>query len=298
MNRKIIVAIYGKLVLMAFFWGGTFIAGRMLARHAAPLSAAFFRFAIASVFLLAILRLEEGPLRFPQGRQILISVILGLTGAFAYNYFFLTGLREITAGRAALIVASNPVFIALFAWAILREPLRWFNAAGILLCLVGASVVITRGDLSMIVRGGLGRGEFAIMGCVASWVAYSLIGKTAMRTLSPLAAVAYSCIAGAALLFPAALGEGLAGEIASYGIADWASLAYLGIFGTVLGFTWYYQGIKALGASRAAAFINLVPLCAVVLGWFLLDESVDWSLLFGAVLVLTGVSLANKGRIR
>ena len=119
-------------------------------------------------------------------------VLLGLTGIFGYNVFFFLGLQTVTASRASLIVANNPVFIALFATLLLGERMTAGRGAGIFLSLLGAVVVITRGNPVEILQGGIGVGELYILGCVASWVAYSLLGKTVMARLSPLAAVTFS----------------------------------------------------------------------------------------------------------
>ena len=70
-----------------------------------------------------------------------------------------------------------------------------------------------------------------------------------------------------------------------------AVIAYLAVFGTVLGFVWFYEGVRALGATRAGIFINVVPISAVILAYLLLHEPVTWSLAAGAVLVLSGVYL-------
>jgi hypothetical protein len=96
------------------------------------------------------------------------------------------------------------------------------------------------------------------------------------------------------MLLPVALWAGLGAELARATPLELACCAYLGIFGTGLGFTWYYEGILRFGASRAGVFINLVPVNAVAMGWLLLGEGVDLSLLFGTALILTGVWLVNK----
>ena len=85
--------IYLKLMLTAIFWGGTFVAGRSLAQNVGPFSAAFFRFAVASVFLVALTWKMEGKLAVLKSSQILPVLLLGLTGVFFYNLFFcLAGL--------------------------------------------------------------------------------------------------------------------------------------------------------------------------------------------------------------
>jgi drug/metabolite transporter (DMT)-like permease len=72
------------------------------------------------------------------------------------------------------------------------------------------------------------------------------------------------------------------------------ALFYLGFFGTVLGFVWYYQGIQHIGAIKASVFINFVPISAIVLSFFILREPLTGSLLLGTAMVLVGVYLTNR----
>ena len=290
------MVVYGKLFLTAIFWGGTFVAARVVAQDVAPYSASFLRFLTASLFLFAMIILKEGRVPPPKRHQVTPAILLGMTGVFAYNVFFFFGMKTVSAGRASLIVASNPVFISLLSAFFFRERLDAGKAMGILLCLTGATLVISRGDILSLFTGGVGWGEVFILGCVASWVAYSLIGKFIMRDFSPLAAVTYSCLIGCAALLPPALMEDITGLIGGFPLRDWIGLLYLGFFGTVLGFFWYYEGIRAIGPSRAAVFINFVPVSGVFFGWLLLAEAVNLSLLTGATLVLGGVYLTNRPR--
>ncbi len=219
-----------------------------------------------------------------------------MSGVFAYNFCFFKGLQSIHASRASLIVATNPIFISLLASLSFKEKMKWLNGVGVVLSVFGAMVVISRGDVQEIVRGNIGPGELFIFGCVASWVAYSLIGKVVMKDLSPLIAVSYSAVIGTVLLFWPAYSEGLLSKVVDYSTVDWLSLCYLGWFGTVLGFLWYYQGIQAIGPARASQFINFVPVSAIVLAFLLLGEPVTRSLITGAGLVLGGLYLTNATR--
>jgi drug/metabolite transporter (DMT)-like permease len=285
---------YITLMITMLFWGGTFIAGRMLAVAIQPASAAFLRFAIASFVLLMLTRLSGGKFPRPSGNQLFLLVLLGATGVFSYNIFFFTGLRHIGAGRASLIIASTPLVITLLATIFLREHLNARRCIGIVLSLMGAVVVIGNGHPEIVLKLGFGPGEKALLGCVASWAAYSLIGRKVLKTLSPLAAVCYSSIIGTLLLSWPALHEGLIQQLPSLSIRDWINLLYLGVCGTALGFSWYYNGIKKLGAMRAGVFINLVPFFAILLAWLLLAETINPVVLSGGVLVLTGVALTNS----
>ncbi|SDB22717.1 Threonine/homoserine efflux transporter RhtA [Desulfonatronum thiosulfatophilum] len=285
---------YIKLLCTSMFWGGTFVAGRLVSRELPPFSAAFLRFAIASVCLVILVRIYEGGLPRPRAAQILPIIVLGLSGIFAYNVLFFIGLQTVEAGRAAVIVATNPIFVALLAALLFQEPLGPGRLVGIGLSVSGAVLAITGGHPLALFNQVLTWGDVAIFGCVASWVTYLLVGKVMMQNLSPHAAVTYSCLAGTVMLLPFSLTEGLIGHLRLIPWTLWAALLYLGMFGTVLGFTWFYQAVKEIGPSRAAVFINFVPIWAIVSGFLILGESLNLTLIMGAAMVGGGVYLTNR----
>jgi drug/metabolite transporter (DMT)-like permease len=235
----------------------------------------------------------EGKFSVLRKGQILPVFLLGLTGVFCYNLFFFKGLKLIEASRAAIIIANNPIFIALFSALFFKEKLNSLKVTGILISVSGAIIVISRGNLLEILQGNLGLGEFYIFLCVISWVIFSLLGKVVMADLSPLSSVAYSSITGTVLLFLPALREGMA-DCVYYSISDWWNIFYLGFFGTVLGFVWFYEGINHIGPTKAGLFINFVPISAILLAFVILGEPLTLSLLIGTLLVSTGVYLTNR----
>ncbi|HOP47379.1 MAG TPA: DMT family transporter [Desulfobacteraceae bacterium] len=288
------MVIYLKLLLTAFFWGGTFIAGRIVADNVGPFSASFLRFVVASVILLIINYKIEGRMPRLERRHWLPVIFLGLTGVCLYNIFFFSGLKMIDAGRAALIIALNPIAIALLSAYFFKEKLGLTRIVGILLSITGAMVVITDGNLSEIFSGSLGLGETFIFGCVLSWSAFSLIGKSITANLSPLVSISYASVAGTIGLLIPAIYEGLLKDLWKYTCSEWVSIIYLGLFGTAIGFVWYYEGIKRMGPAAASQFINFVPISAVVLAFLILGEPITASLLIGLILVSSGVYIVNR----
>ena len=294
MKKDSLAFVYIKLLLTAIFWGGTFIAGRVIARNIPPFSAAFFRFAIASVFLLFLTWKLEGKFPKLKKHQILPIILLGMTGIFSYNFFFFKGLKITEAGRASVIIANNPIFIAFFSAYFFKEKLTPLKMTGILISVTGAIIVITRGHIFDLFQGSIGLGELYIFGCVTSWIIYSLIGKAVMKDLSPLLSVTYSVLVGTIALFLPAYSEGVAQKFMYYSTPEWFSLFFLGFFGTVLGFFWYYQGIHRIGPMKAGLFINFVPISAIILSALILKEPITVSLLAGLIFVSTGVYLTNR----
>ena len=289
--------IYLKLVLTMAIWGGAFTIGRVVAQTVSPFSAGFGRFAIASVFLWLSIVLRGEKLPRLNLRQGLLVSCLGLSGILVYNLFFFLGLQEISASRAGLIIALNPVSITLASRIFLKERLTYAKLLGIAISLLGAAFIIIEGNINTLVAKGIGGGELAILGCVFSWTIYSLVGKLAMQELSTLATTTYAIWIGTVLLLPFTIWEQHA-RLSQINLATVFGLAYLGILATVMAFNWYYEGIKTIGAGKAAIFINLVPMFTIIFGAFFLQESLTAIVLLGGGLVILGVSLVNRENVR
>ena len=289
--------VYLKLILVAAIWGGTFIAGRIVAQVMPPMTAATARFAIAVVLLLAVVRFAEGGLPRLNRTQLVMTAALGFFGIFVYNLGFFIALSHMPAGRTALFVALNPIVTALLAALLLRERLAPRKWLGIAIAFSGAAVVITRGDLLSIVRdigSSIGIGELVMFGAVSGWAAYTLIGRFALKSLSPIAATTYAAMWGLGFLALGATTELTTLDLSRVTWQVIASIIYLGAAGTVIGFIWYYEGVKAIGPSRTSVFNNLVPVCGVAFGALLLGEPILISMLIGGAMAITGVALTNR----
>jgi len=286
--------LYLKLSLTAVFWGGTYVAGRVIMQQMGPFSASFLRFVVASGFLIIFVLKSHGHILLLKRGQILPVVLLGLTGVFAFNFFLFSGLKTVTASRAALINSINPVFITILSSFFFHERLYAWKIFGIFISVTGAVFVVSHGSPWQILQGNIGRGELFILGSMASWASYSLIGKAAMEESSPLVTVTYACVIGTACLFLPAYLEGISRDFCRYSWLAWLIVLYVGFLGSAVGFIWYYEGIRAVGPSRAAVFINLVPVSAMALASVILKESLSRSSILGAILVISGVYLTNR----
>lgn len=292
---------YLKLVMTTFFWGGTFVAGKWAVGEAPPFFVATLRFAIASIVLWALVawRGRGSGERFPlpeSGTQWAGLFSLGLTGVFLYNIVFLTGLSWTSATNGSLIVAFNPLLTAVLSAWWLKERVRPFQAAGLLLALFGVGVVVTRGSIEVIRGLSFNHGDVLMLGAPLAWALYTIAGKKVLRTFPPLVATAYASLLGTLLLLPAAAFEGsLLSGVYRLTVYGWISVLQLSLLGTVVGFVWWYEGVELLGASRAAVFVNLVPIFGVLLSALLLSEKLNLSQLAGGIIVSVGVAIGTLG---
>lgn len=291
------LTVYLKLVLVALFWGGTFIAGRIVAPAMPHMIAAAGRFTVACVLLVLLAYKLEGGLPRLTRQQLLATFALGLTGIFLYNLCFFAALSRMPAGRTALIVALNPIVVALALAMFFGERLGALKWSGIGIAFAGAAIIITRGDLTAALRDislSLGTGELLMFCAISCWAAYTIIGRHALKGLSPIAATTYASLWGLALLAVGAAFEWPALDTRALSWQVLTSILYLGVCGTVVGFIWYYEGIKAIGPARTAVFNNLVPVFGITFGALLLGEPILISMIVGGLLVILGVSQTNR----
>lgn len=280
---------------MPLGWGGAFVAGRAVVQTVDPLTVAFCRYAIATMLLLLLVWQIEGGLPKLRRSQLPGVLLLGLTGVFGYNALFFLALEQVSASRASLVIKTNPAFIALGAAWFYQESLSRQKFLGIGCALAGAAIVISRGDLAAVLGQGLTVGDLYLIGCIITWTLYSLMGKWVMRSLSPLAATTYACLVGTPLLLIPAIRAGLWQSLPQFSGLAWGSILYLGAFGTVLPFWWYYEGMLAVGAAKAAIYITFVPVVAVLAAGLLLGEPLTGVILVGGVLVVLGIWQVNRG---
>src|SRR5260221_6788782 len=286
--------VYGKLALVAAIWGSTFIAGRIVTPQMSSRIVACVRFLMAMLALVVFLLVQEHGVRRLSVRQWMSFTLLGAIGVAIYALLYMYGLQTVTASRGSLIMALIPAATLLAGALFLREPLTRQRVLGVVLALVGVAVGLGDGNPLKLFTGPVGYGEVAMFGCVLAWSAYTLLGKRIMgEGMSPLAAATWAAITGTAILFVACAVTGdLALPQANW--KGWLALAYMGLLGTAIAYIWFFGGVKAIGPARSAVFINLVPVVAITLGVLLLGERLDFAMVAGAALVVSGVWIINR----
>lgn len=296
--------VHAGLVAMALVWGLAWPAGRVLAQELPPLSSSAWRFTVAAVVLAGwvALRGRRGGPAWPRlsWAQWAGLGAAGTAGVFAYTVFFMYAMQHVEAGRAAVVVTTNPVFVTLLAAWWFGEAFNARVGAGLALAVIGAATVLTHGQPWRVLVGGVGLGEWLLLGCIAAWVAYSLMAKRLMVGIDSLVAVLVTAATGGVLLWIAALwvdGPAVAfGGLHTLLLHQGLLVLFMAIGPTVLAYAWFFRGISVLGAGVASSYISLVPVFGVLSAVVLLGEPLEWPLLLGGSLALTGVVVANRAR--
>jgi drug/metabolite transporter (DMT)-like permease len=271
-------------------WGGTFIATKMASHVFGSFTGASFRYLVALLFMVPMMLFKDAKAFKVTDKQFIQLALLGFTGIFAYSFFFFTGLRQVKASHGALIVALNPVLVMLISALIGKERISGIKILGLLISLAGTAIVIARGDILDLFTM-FTWGDALMLGCPISWAFYTYFAKDALKFASPLQASTWAILTGMMFIVFFVPFEPYPVNV---DWTVWLAIVYLGICGSVLGFIWYYEGIKAIGPVKTSAFNNLIPIFAMLLSVVLLGETIHGYMIYGSAMVIGGVYLINK----
>ena len=268
-----------------------------------PLAASATRFFLACLILVPWALRSEGfaPLRALPAKRLWGLVATAATGVFGYGTCFMFALQTVPAGKASVIITLNPVMTLLIAAWLFHERLNRWIVTGMVLAAAGALIVITHGSPLHLMSSGLGRGELILLGCVACWVSYTLIGRMVMAGIPPVTTTAVTSFLGGLMLLTASLifeGPAAWPRLAEARWTVWAIVCALAFAATALAYAWYFDGVKSLGAGAAAGYITLVPVFGVLFSGLWLGETMDASLITGGCLAIVGMAIMHWGRMR
>lgn len=281
-------------------WGTSFVAMKFALTGFAPLTVIFLRMAMAS----GLMTLAWG--RVPKaGRQPGDLKWLAFVSLLQPCLYFLLeayAVQLTTSSQAGMISSLVPLLVAAGAWAFLREPLSARMLLGLALSLLGVAWLSLGGATARNAPNpALGNLLELLAMCCAS--GYMLVLKHLSKRYNSWQLTGLQVFAGAVFFLPCALFSepgwlaNPASALLAVPPAAWLAVLYLGGFVTLGGFGLYNLAVARMASAQAAASINLVPLVAVLAGWFMLGEALAPAQLAACAVILAGVALGQtKGR--
>ncbi len=284
------------LILTVLMWSGNFIAGRALRDEVDPVTLIFWRWVIALLLLLPF-GMPSLARSWPAIREHW-RVLLGLavTGVGLFHYCVYSALRTTPALNSVLFLSMTPLVIVLLNRLLFGEPIRWPQAAGLAVSLVGVTILITEGAPATLTHLRLGAGDLWMMLAVPVWALYSVLlrrrpaGLPGLGLLIPTVALGLLCVAP---FYGLALSGGAALPTSPPALLG---IGYVAVFASVVAYLCWNRGVAEIGPNRAGAYLHLMPLFSAGLGIALLGERVMAYHLIGAGLILGGVVLASQRR--
>jgi drug/metabolite transporter (DMT)-like permease len=286
-DRLLVVGAFAVLWLV---WGSTFLVAKVAVETVPPLLLVAIRCLLAGALTLALPWRSSGRPAPPWGVSLVVGTLLFVGGQGALA----TALETVPSGVAALLGATTPLWMALFAWLAAREQRPSAREGiGVLLGLGGMTILTAPwrvGDVRTIPLGG----ALLVLLSAISWAAGSIVlrSRTGAGTSRRLA-TARQFLAGGAV---AALVAAARGDLARVGPdalspATAAAVLYLLLFGSLLGFVAYSWLLGRTTAARVASYAYVNPLVAIALGWSLGGEPITPRVLVAAAITVTAIAL-------
>jgi drug/metabolite transporter (DMT)-like permease len=275
-------------IAMAVFWGIPYFFIKIAVREIDPAAVVFARVFIAALVLLPI-ALARNLVR-PLLKQWKIVVLLALVQIVVPFLLISYGEQHISSSLTSLLIASEPLIIALLA---LRfdpgERVHGSRLLGLIVGLLGV-VVLLGFDVSGDAQGVLGAG-LVLLATISYAVAALLVKRASTRMSSGLGIIAVECTIATLLLFPPALFVTPAHLPSPLVIT---SLVILGLICTALAFLAFYALIAEVGASRGIVFTYVNPAISVLLGVTILAEPLNVPIIIGFILIIIGSWLSTS----
>ncbi len=281
-------------LLLAFApltWGGNLVVGRALAGAVDPTTLNVCRWGGAALLLTFMCGGAFWRHRRELWSHRRLVLALGLTGIGGFHLLQYTALAQTTVLNVALLSTLTPLYVVVIAWAMSGDRIRPRQALGVGLSIVGAAVVVTRGDIATVLRLDLNGGDLIQVVAVGFWALYTVLLRFRPTTVPPLPFLLATVLPGLAL------------SLATYALRDFQldlspevglGLAYLVVFPSTLAYIAFGAAVRELGPQMGGAATNLIPLSAAVLAVALLGEPLRPYHLTSAVLVGLGLWCVSR----
>jgi drug/metabolite transporter (DMT)-like permease len=283
---------WSRLVFLSVLWGGTFFFTGVALKELPPLTLVCIRLSLATLILLPVLRINRIP--FPKGIAGWwpFAVMALINNVIPFSLIVM-GQTYIPGGTAAVVNATTPVFTVLVAAAFGEERLILRRVAGVLLGLCG--VVILKGfefDLAskQTIGVALCLGATTCFGFSALWARRKLAGAP------PIGAATFQLASGALMMLVLASSFDRPWQLQMPGMVTWLAVLGLAALSTALAFILFFQIIERSGASNVMLVTLLVPVSAILLGYFFLGERIDAREIVGAFVIASAL-LVMDGRV-
>jgi drug/metabolite transporter (DMT)-like permease len=277
------------MVLCMLFWGISFLSIKVAVAVFPAMTLGMFRFALAVVMLLFIknaLEKKSGVKEKLHIKDIPSLAGASIAGVSLYFFFENNGIALVTVSEASLIVGAIPVFSILAERIFLHRKMRLAEIVGALISIAGIALIC---GISLSISGNV-KGYLFMSGTVVCWTIYNFITKslTAKRTQTYI--IFWQSLFGFLGFIPFAIAETRLWGSPTLPVI--VHIVFLGVCCSALCYLFYAKSLEVLGVGISSIFLNFVPVIAVIAGFFFMGDRLTPLQWAGAVLVLSGITLA------
>ncbi|TYA58996.1 EamA family transporter [Formosa maritima] len=287
----------GVLIILSFFsiyviWGSTYLLNKILVSEVSPLLLASIRFLLAGFLIFFISKLLKLSLKITRP-QLLNCIIAGFLFLVYGNGVFVWALKYVDSGFAALIAATQPLFVIFLMRILHGIKIKKKSMLGVALGIIGMYILVSQDTL--VLKSDSILGILMIFSCILCWSYASIFVSRANLPSSFFVSTGYQMLTAGIMLITLSL------CIGETWLSPWSwstnaqsSMILLIIFGSVVAFSAFNYLLKVVSAEKVSTSAYVNPVIAIILGWYVLDEHISLQSIIAALILLTGVYFINS----
>ncbi len=285
------------LTLTALCLAGNYVIARSVHGEIPPVGLSFWRWAIGALFLAPFVLLKVGELGAAFRVNVNVFALLGSMVVGSTTILFIA-LNFTTALNVSLINAVQPVLTVLLAVVFLKDRVTKVRILGIFSALLGVVIMLSMGDWAVLTNLQFNVGDLLALAAIFGLASYALNLRKLPKELSVVESLFGITVAGSLMLLPFYIVESMFYATVPVSTSTVIVVVELALLVSVFGNLMWNLGNKIIGPSRAAIFINLIPLFGAILAVAFLGEKIFIYHLVGALMICLGVWLVMRNRLR
>ncbi|MDB9755267.1 EamA family transporter [Winogradskyella sp.] len=284
-SSKFLISI--AFVAIYLIWGSTYLLNKISVTELPPLFLAAIRFFVASILIFGIAKVLNFNLKITK-KQFLNSTRVGFLFLVYGNGIFVWALKYVDSGFSALLASTQPLFVLLLMRLMDKKRMRPKSLIGVALGILGMYLLVSQKEL--VTNEETLLGIFMIITCVLSWSYGSVFVAKADVPKNYFVSTGYQMLIASIMLAGASLwlGETWSSPLGWSPKVQLAMLALI-TFGSIVAFTAFNFLLKQVSTEKVATSAYVNPIVAMLLGWYVLDETLSTQSIIAAVVLLTGV---------
>ena len=284
---------YLFLVIATFLWALSTVISRGIYEEIPAFGLSFWRWVLATLIFLPLVWRELFFKFSIIKAHFKLILLLGFLQVGS-SALFLFSLNFTTAINAALINAAQPMLTVIPAWLLTREKINVAQGVGILLGLVGITVMITQGDFGVLAAMDFNIGDIIVLLAILGWSIFATILHRLPKELGLTTSLFLIYFSGTVLLLPFYVIEVIFYRTFTFTGLSIGVIAILGILVSVGAVSIWTASVRSIGPNRATIFMNLIPIFAVVMAIIFLGEELFLFHFTGAAFVIVGMILVIR----